>query len=262
MSVASLQQRLAAAIRDGADATGLLAGEFAAGLDVYRHAYRARLAEALADNYTVLARALGDDAFDALAQAYIAAHPSRQPSIRWFGHALPAFMRQAGAAWVPHASLADIAAMDWALRGAFDAADAPLLSPATLAALAPDDWAALVLHLHPSVQRVALAHAVEPAWRVLREWQPASGTTQPDLPEPAPHDHMLLAWRQHGETRWRSLEPLEAALLDAVSSGMPFAALCEHAAALLVGGAEADAAASTVIGLLRRWLEDGLLQAA
>jgi len=73
---------------------------------------------------------------------------------------------------------------------------------------------------------------------------------------------MLLAWRQHGETRWRSLEPLEAALLDAVSSGMPFAALCEHAAALLVGGAEADAAASTVIGLLRRWLEDGLLQAA
>ena len=34
------------------------------------------LAEALADNHTVLARALGDEGFDALARAYIAAHPS------------------------------------------------------------------------------------------------------------------------------------------------------------------------------------------
>ena len=127
MSVAEQQRGLAAAIRDGGDATGLLAGDFALGLDVYRHAYRARLAAALADNYTVLARALGDEAFDALAQAYIAAQPSRHPSIRWFGHELAGFMAQADDDLVPHASLVDFAAMDWALRAAFDAADAPLL---------------------------------------------------------------------------------------------------------------------------------------
>ena len=69
MTPAALQSRLAAAIRDGADADGLLAGDFALGLEVYRHAYRARLAAALADNFTVLARALGDEAFEALAQA-------------------------------------------------------------------------------------------------------------------------------------------------------------------------------------------------
>lgn len=257
MSVARQQRQLAAAIRDGADATGLLAGDFASGLAVYRHAYRARLAEALADNYTVLARALGDDAFDALAQAYIDAHPSRHPSIRWFGDALAGFMAQAGDELVPHASFVDIARMDWALRGAFDAADALPLDGVALAALAPDDWGGLVLSLQPSVRLVTLAHAIEPAWRVLREWASEPGADPPELPEPMPHDHVLLAWRQAGDTRWRSLPPPEAALLDAVHQGAPLAQLCERAAAEL---GSAEAAVPAVIRALQQWLADGLLQ--
>ncbi len=257
MSVATLQQRLAAAIRDAAEPVGLLAGDFATGLAVYRHAYRARLAEALADNYTVLARALGDEAFDALAQAYIAARPSLHPSIRWFGAGLAEFMAEADEDLVPHPGLVDFARMDWALRTAFDAADAPPLDPATLAALSPDDWAGLVLELHPSVQRVALGHAIEPAWRVLREWKPESGDEQPELPEPVPHAHGLLAWRQDGETRWRSVEPLEAVLLDEVAAGTPFSRLCERAAAEL---GNAEAAAPAVIGALQQWLGDCLLR--
>ncbi|RZJ10300.1 MAG: DUF2063 domain-containing protein [Rubrivivax sp.] len=252
------QQQLAAAIRDGAEPAGLLAGDFALGLEVYRHAYRARLVAALTDNYTVLGRALGDAAFEALGRAYLDARPSRHPSIRWFGHELAAFMAEAGDDLVPHASLVDFATMDWALRGAFDAAEAPVLEMATLAALGPDDWASLVLHLHPSVQRVALAYAIEPAWRVLREWEPESGTDQPELPEPVPHPHTLLVWRQFGETHWRSLEPLEAALLQAVADQAPFALLCERAAAEL---GDAEAAAPAVIVALQRWLSDGLLRA-
>ena len=61
-------------------------------LRIYEQAYGARLTAALRDNFGVLPTVLGDDAFDALAHAYIAAHPSRRPSIRWFGDALPAFM--------------------------------------------------------------------------------------------------------------------------------------------------------------------------
>lgn len=259
MSVTQQQLQLAAAIRDGADPAGLLAGDYALGLQAYRHAYRARLVDALTDNFTVLARALGDDAFEALGQAYLAARPSRHPSIRWFGHELADFMAEAGDDLVPHPSLVDVARMDWALRGAFDAADAPGLDPATLAALGSDDWAGLVLHLQPSVQRVTLAHAVEPAWRVLREWEPESGAEQPELPEPVAHAHVMLAWRQHQETRWRSLEPLEAALLDAVAQGAPFALLCERAAEQL---GDADEAAPAVVGALQRWLADGLLRAA
>jgi hypothetical protein len=259
MSVTQQQQQLAAAIRDGAAVTGLLAGDFAIGLEVYRHAFRARLVAALTDNYTVLSRALGDEAFEALGQAYLAARPSRHPSIRWFGHELADFMAQADEDLVPHSSLVDFARMDWALRGAFDAAEAPPLDPAILAALSPDAWADLLLHLQPHVQRVTLAHAIEPAWRVLREWDPESEADQPELPEPLPHEHVLLAWRQGLETRWRSLEPLEAALLDGVAAGLPFAQLCERAAEVL---GDAEAAAPAVIGALQRWLADGLLQSA
>lgn len=258
MNLQAQQQALAAAIRDGVDAPGLLAGDFATGLAVYRHAYRARLVAALADNYTVLARALGDAGFAALGHAYLAARPSQRPSIRWFGDALAGFMAEAGAALVPHPALVDVARMDWALRSAFDAADAAPLDPATLAALSPDDWAGLVLRLQPGVQRVMLAHAIEPAWRVLREWEPDSGAAQPELPEPAAHAHTLLAWRQQGETRWRSLQPLEAALLNAVATGLPFALLCERAAAEL---GDAGAAAPAVVGALQGWLADGLLAA-
>ena len=46
-------------------------------------------------------------------------------------------MASAGDPLVPHPSLVDFARMDWALRGAFDAAEAPLLQAAALAALAP-----------------------------------------------------------------------------------------------------------------------------
>lgn len=258
MSTAELQHRLAATIRDGAEPDGLLAGDYALGLEAYRHAYRARLVAALTDNFTVLARALGDEAFEALGRAYLDAHPSRHPSIRWFGHGLAEFMAAAGDDLVPHASLVDFARMDWALRGAFDAAEAPLLELAALAALGPDDWAGLQLHLQPGVQRVALTHAIEPAWRVLREWDPESGDEQPELPEPVPHEHVLLAWREGLETRWRSLEPLETILLEAVAAGQPFAQWCERAAEQL---GDADAAAPAVVGLLQRWLADGLLRA-
>ncbi|PZP33481.1 MAG: DUF2063 domain-containing protein [Roseateles depolymerans] len=254
------QRRLAAAIRDGAEpGDGLLAGDWAAGLAVYRHAYRARLLAALRDNYTVLARALGDEAFDALGLAYLDAQPSRTPSIRWFGAALADFMAGPAQDLVPHAALVDLARMDWALRQAFDAADEPLLQAGVLAALAPQDWAGLVLRLQPGVQRVALAHAVEPAWRSLREWEPESGDAQPELTPPEAHAHELLAWRQGLETRWRSLEPLEAALLAAVAKGLCFADLCEEAARHL---GDAEAAAAAVVAALQRWLVDGLLVGA
>jgi hypothetical protein len=256
MTLAEQQRRFADAIRLRADPAGVLATPLEPGLTVYRHAYRARLVEALTDNYTVLARAFGDEAFEQLGHAYIDAHPSREASIRWFGHLLADFMAAADEGLVPHNSLIDFARMDWALRDAFDAADASLLEAAALARLGPDDWAALLLHLHPSVRRVALEWAIEPAWRVLREWQP--GEDQPELPEPVRHAHTLLVWREGLETRWRSLEPLEAALLQAVAEGAPFALLCERAAAWL---ADPEAAAPAVIGALRQWLAEGLLTA-
>ena len=96
----------------------------------------------------MLAQALGGAAFAALAAACTAAQPPLQPSIRWLGHRLAAFMDRCVAtdnSLVPHPALADLARMDWALRAAFDAGNAPVLLRGSLVGLAADDWLSLRL---------------------------------------------------------------------------------------------------------------------
>lgn len=244
----------------------------AARVDVYRRAYRARLVSALRDNFEVLVQALGDEAFDALAAAYVQAHPPTQPSIRWFGHALADFMAGPGEACVSHPALVDLARMDWALRQAFDAADAPVLGVDALRAVAPPRWARLRFVLHPSVQMLPLEWQVEPAWRALRAALdrdaaapgPAdhrdravfSDDATPEVPVPLPGAHVLLVWRRGLHTQWRSLAADEAAMLRAVAQDADFACLCEQALE-----AKVDAPAAFVAGLLQRWVADELLSA-
>ena len=248
-------------------------GGAAASLAVYRHAHAARLAAALRDNFEILARALGDKAFAALASAYIDAQPSDQPSIRWFGHRLAGFMDQRLAAddgLVPHPALADLARMDWALRGAFDAADAPVLLRDALAAVPPEHWPGLRLVLHPSVQQVALQWAVEAAWHALRagvdgadvgadvgaDGNPTDSGPEPELPAPEAHPHALLVWRRGLATQWRSLAGPEAALLQSVADGAVFGDLCEQAASAVD---KPDQAVAQVVAALQQWLADGLV---
>lgn len=217
-------------------------------LGVYHHSYRARLIEALRSNLPVLHRVLGDDAFAELTLAYLAEQPSRRPSIRWFGDGLPAWLADHPDA-IPHPALADLASMEWALGLSFDAADAEPLRFANLAALPADHWPEARFTAHPSVHLVPLSWAVEPIWQALTRDEDAA--TEP----PEALDHRLLVWRQGLETRWRSLEAGEAALLEACLAGEPFAALCEQAAE-----SHGDAAPAWVASALRRWVDDGLLQ--
>lgn len=219
----------------------------AARVDVYHHAYRARLIEALRSNFPVLHRVLGDEAFAELALAYLADHPPQRPSIRWFGDALPAWAAAHPGA-LPHPAMADLAAMEWALGTSFDAADAAPLAFAELASRPPDEWPAARFAAHPSVAVLSLSWAVEPIWQALTLDEGA------ETGEPALLAHRLLVWRQGLETRWRSLADDEAALLVACLAGEPFAELCEQAI-----GSQGDSAPAWVAAALRRWVDDGLL---
>ena len=243
-------------------------------LAVYQQAYGARLLAALADNYAVLARAMGDDGFKALGRAYLAAQPSRQASIRWFGHRLPDFMDQdlaADGSLVAHPALADLARLDWAMGIAFDAADAPTLAASALTEVPVATWPGLRLHLHPSVQALGQHWAVAPAWHVLQRAAAAAiavdgaidvdvdanaGTDEPDLPPPEASEHTLLVWRRDLGSHWRVLGTSEAALLRAASAGDDFNALCTLAGELHADEAQAVQA---VVSALQQWLADGLV---
>lgn len=217
-------------------------------LGAYRHAYRARLTEALRSNHPVLHQALGDDAFDALALGYIAARPSTQPSIRWFGHALAEHLASLPPDQALHPALADLARMEWALGLAFDAAEAPALTREALAALPPERWNDHRLQFQPAVQCLDLTWQVEPLWQAV--------SRDPDAEPQAPNEqaHALLVWRQGSGPRWRSLDTTEAALLRAALGGQSLAALCDLAAQT-----RPDQGPATVAATLHQWLADGLL---
>ncbi|MBL8398381.1 MAG: putative DNA-binding domain-containing protein [Candidatus Accumulibacter sp.] len=248
-----LQQRFQSAILAGDRTPGLFIDEEndrRNGVAIYQQAYRARLAGALRDNYPVVHRSMGDEAFAALADAYIAASPSHFRSIRWFGDTLADFL--AGSpAHLPHPALADLARMDWALRGAFDAADAPVLTSAEVGRLRAEQWPTQRFTPLPSLRLVELAWRIEPIWKALDE-DPDAQTTAPVF-----DPHWLLVWRPGLDCLWRSADADEAKALQTLQQGASFAECC----AQIADSAASDPAA-TAIDYLRRWLADGLLAKA
>lgn len=215
-------------------------------IDIYRNAFFARLRAALKENYPVLHRVLGDDAFDKLAEVFIIARPSRTPSIRWFGSELPDFLDQHNEL-VPHPALIDLTRMEWALCTAFDAADAVRVEVADLLALDPADWPTLRFRPHPSLRLIHLGWAVEPLWSALSTDENAA--TEP----PGALDHHLLIWRGADQTHWRSVEHFEARILAACIASQSFSEICA------LGATETGAqAAAAVAGHLRIWVDAGL----
>jgi hypothetical protein len=220
-------------------------------LGIYAGAYRSRLAEALASNYPALAKLLGEDDFETLAQRYVSTHESSRFSIRYYGDALPQFLAtQPEYLEVP--VLAELARWEWALGEVFDAADAALLTHESLAGVAPAHWAQLRFTFHPSVRRLTLAWNVPQIWQALTDEaeRPAAALN------PAPAEWLL--WRSGLASYFRSLDATEALALDAARDGWPFGELCERLCAQL-GESEAPARAA---GLLRDWVGSGLISRA
>lgn len=220
-------------------------------LDVYRNAYVLRLAEVLRNDHDVLAAYLGDDTFDDLARAYIAAHPSRTPNARWFSASLPAFLA-ATEPYREHAQLAEIAVIEKALSDAFDSSDAPVLQLDDVSSIPAGDWPALVLTPHPSVRTLSLSTNALDIWTALSE--------DGEPPDPISLDaaQTVLAWRGPETTHVRALPPEEAMMWREACNGVPFSGLCEMVATF----DDPDRAAQRAAIHLGGWLAAGLLTAA
>lgn len=237
----------AALLQDQSPAVGLLTPRGEAQFGVYRNAYRARLRAALRDNYEFLPLVMGDEAFDALANAYMDARPSTHYSLRWFGHQLAAFM-VAHEGLVPHPAIRDLARMEWALRCAFDAAQGSLLTPAELSAVPAQHWAELRFMLHPAAQLLDLQWGVGPVWHALK-------AGQEQVPAPEALAHCLLVWREGMHTQWKSLTAVEADFMQGLQTGQTFGELC----ATLADTVGEEHAPQTAVALLRELLGTGVI---
>lgn len=222
----------------GLDATARLA--------IYANAYTLRLADALRDGYPALARTMGPAAFDAMAAEYIAAHPSRHASIRWFGAQLAANLQAQG-----RASLAELARWEWTLGTVFDGPDATPVGLAAATAVAAVDWPALRIVFCSNVQRTAVRADAVQVWRLAID-----GVSESSKPGSDSASEWLV-WRRDLVTTFRSLSADEAWAFDAARGGVTFSELCEG----LASRAGTDVAAAQAAGLLKQWLTDGCVAA-
>ena len=115
---------------------------------VYRYAYGSRLVEAMRNDHELLHLYLGDEMFDEMGHAYVKAHPSEHPNLRWFSKSLPDFLRS-NAPYADHPVLSDLAALEKALNDAFDAAEGAVVELTDMAGFAPEAWTDLVFRRAP-----------------------------------------------------------------------------------------------------------------
>lgn len=205
-------------------------------LAIYAGMYWSRILDVLRQDFARTAELLDEDVFTASARAYIAARPSRHPSIARVGEAFADFLsRRPG---IPPVAC-DLARLEWAQIAAFDAADAAPLRLADLAALPVAQWAKLRLTTVPSLALLELR------WPVQDLLVP--GAAPPDAPAPS----VLRVWRRGHRVFHATVDATEAAALGLVRAGASFGEIAEQC------GDAAEAAA-----LLARWLEDELLARA
>ena len=215
---------------------------------VYRHAYVARLAEVLADDYEQLHAYLGDAGFAKLAKTYIAAHPSDRRSARDFGRHVPDFLKS-DAGFAKHPELAEIAALEKALADAFDGPEAEPLTLVALAEIPPEHWTRLVFATHPTAHRLTFATNAADIWSALRD------ESTPPSPRPLPEPQAILVWRQDVTSRFRPLGPEEAMMWNEAAAGTRFGVLCEMVATY---GGE-DGADFRAASYLKDWVDMGSL---
>ena len=210
-------------------------------LKIYHDAYRWRLVEVLQDHFAQTHLYLGDEFFNSEALAFVQAHPSQHHSLRDYGQDWPDWLARR---YPQDTDMADLSRLEWALRSAFDAPDARVLSLADLASLSPEAWATVGFTLAPGATLLHLNHAVAPLWQRLNA---------NEAPEPVQAlACTLLVWRQGWQPHFRSIEAREAAALAALMAGQSFTEAC----APLTSQADGEAIAGQ---WLQTWTHEGLL---
>src|SRR6185312_7778822 len=84
---------------------------------VYKYAYASRLVEAMRNDHELLHAYLGDEMFDEMGHAYVAARPSQHPNLRWFSQGVPEFLSSTEP-YCNYPVLAELAELEKALNDA------------------------------------------------------------------------------------------------------------------------------------------------
>jgi len=218
-------------------------------LGTYYNAYRIRLIDCLAIDYSALEKYLGRPAFEILALDYLKRYPSSQPSVRWFGAKLPEYIAQYYQGEDAE-FLRELASYEWAQTLVFDAADSPtLFQLEDMAQVPAEAWAGIRFEFKPALRWLDLW------WNVaVIDNAVDKGDIMPEK-QRAEFPLRWLIWRYQMKTHWRSLEVHEAWALESAATGANFAEICEG----LLEWIDEPQVAITAAGFLKQWVSDQLV---
>lgn len=219
-------------------------------LAIYTRMYYARLHEALEQDYPALRAILGEDVFDRVMRAYVAAHPSRSYTLNDLGRRLPRFLERARG--VPSRRfVADVARVERTMSEVFDAEEAAPLTPGAIAAVPPDAWAGARVVFVPAFRLLALSTRANAAVTAARQGLP--------LPERGARRAWVAVYRRDYRVLRMDLTRPQFALLSSLARGRTVRAALA-AAARAAGGGGAEALPAQVFGWFRDWTAEGLFR--
>ena len=201
-------------------------------IDIYRQGYHARLIECLIDDYPVLQHALGEEAFEALCRAYIAQHPSRAPSLNYFGRYMSELCRSQPLE--NPVFCADLAALEWAVVLGIHAPTAPSIGFEDLGQVPPERWPGARFTVNPSLKILRLEYPVNAYLQAFRN--------DAETIVPGPLACAVAVYRT-GRSVWRlELELAMVTLIEALTGGATLEAALGEVQASLSDRTEEQAA--------------------
>ena len=215
-------------------------------LHIYHHAYRARLAEVLADTYAKTCLYMGSDTFDVHARDYAVARPPHTRSLNRYGEGLVDALRTA---YPGNPELHELAQLDWDLRTRFDGADVPVLDLDS--AQQSGDWTTRPSVLHPSALLHTITTNVVSVWTAIHADDAVPEAVA--LPTPA----TLIVWRKGFQPYFQTLDATQAALVRHLHAG---ASVQDACASLLEAGLWTGDA-NALSQWLAHLLDNGLVRA-
>jgi hypothetical protein len=198
-------------------------------LEIYNRQYWFRVLSALGEDFPGLRAVLGARRFDAMAQAYLIANPSRSFTLRDLGWRMESWLRK-NPKWAGNNQVLalDIARLEWADIEAFDGEAGPVLRTEDLAKA---DAAKLKLTLQPYVRLLSFRYPVDDLLLEVRKEEEDTDFASNTFAEHRkrkrvravaklkPSQIFLAVHRMDNSVYFRRLEPEEFAILNALKQG-------------------------------------------
>ena len=202
------------------------------GFAVYRNTVLKGCIDALQANYPSVNRLVGNNWFRTAAAIFVRTSLPHDARMMQYGEDFADFLAHfEPAAALPY--LSDVARLDRLWIAAHAAVDQPPLDPATIACLAPEQLADIVLHPHPAAHWAWFT--TQPIYTIWdRNRRALEDTNEIDW-----RGEGALLVRPHGTVVWIELDMASCAFLDACKAGQ---SLSEAVAAALTVRQDADIA--------------------